>query len=188
MVSARLPAKSRPFPCQDPRPEAHHRIVAHLFGETCFLSELRRFVAGSPRHALQPQVLQSIAVWRFVPVAESTIEGRHARTSLAWRRHWISPVRVSLSNRLGMLEQSLRSEHISVKDLLESFDIARDLKAAPHILGVEEHPSLRRVALGEIKETSWTLRKLLAAILYQCDLSMVFQPMRGVRPETHCWK
>ena len=106
--------------CKDPRADAHHRVVAHLFTETCFLDEIRRFAAGTPRDHLQPEVLQTMATWRFIPIAESSIESRHARTSIAWRRHWISPVRVSLSNRLGVLERGLRSGHIDVRDLLTS--------------------------------------------------------------------
>jgi hypothetical protein len=109
----------------DPRPEAHHRITAELMMDKDFRENLDRFIAGTPRAQLSEAFRKKIAKWRFAAIVESTIEQKHARTSMARRAHAVGPVRVSLANRLPSLEQSLRSGHVDALALLRNFQKAR---------------------------------------------------------------
>ncbi len=116
----------------DPRPEAHHRVTVDLMrpgGD--FEKGLDRFVDGAPRSELGDGFLSRVAAFRFIPVVETTIEAKHARTSLCRRVHHIGPVRISLANRLPYLERSIRLGHISPLALLEQFQRARTFKALP---------------------------------------------------------
>ena len=50
---------------------------------------------------------KDVARLRFIIVVETSIESKHARVSLARRTHTIGPVKVSLSNRLPLLDTIL---------------------------------------------------------------------------------
>lgn len=84
-----------------------------------FATELGKFIDGTPRASLHESVRRQIAAFRFVSCAESTIEGKHAKVALANRSHFVGPERVSLSNRLPMLERWLRAGHATSHELLE---------------------------------------------------------------------
>ena len=67
----------------DPRPEAHHRITADLMQAGIFRESLDRFIDGASRVELPAEFRIKVAEFRFVPVVETTVEAKHARTSLA---------------------------------------------------------------------------------------------------------
>ena len=100
------------------------------------------FIAGRPRRELPVECLLRIASFRFVPAVETTIEVKHQRVSLARRAHHIGGVRISLSNRLGMLQRWLAQEYITAQELSRAFNQTRSLKSVPYSLGFDEHPLL----------------------------------------------
>jgi hypothetical protein len=97
---------------RDPRREAHHRLTWFWMRPGHLRNALEAFANGSMT-VLEVSVVfaRQVARLRFVIVVETTIEAKHARVSLARRAHYIGPVAVSLSNRLGMLE-SLRHKGV----------------------------------------------------------------------------
>jgi hypothetical protein len=117
---------------QDPRREAHHRITWSLMKPgSAFSQALDAFVAGAARSSLPVEFRMRIASFRFVAFVETTIEAKHARTSLARKAHHLGPVRISLANRLPFLERSIRTGHIEVEQLIQKFQQARHLADVP---------------------------------------------------------
>ena len=97
----------------DPRREAHHRITWRLMQPgSSFSMGLDAFIEGASRSSLPVSVQLQIAVFRFPPIVETTIEEKHARVALARRRHHIGPTRVSLSNRMPLLQRWLRKGQV----------------------------------------------------------------------------
>ncbi len=94
---------------KDPRREAHHRITWHWMNPAGPLRNSVDFLAKGVITVLEcpAHVVKSIARLRFVVVVETTIENKHARVTMARRKHTIGPVRVSLSNRLLMLDSRM---------------------------------------------------------------------------------
>eukprot|EP00972_Heterocapsa_arctica_P037835 5569566-Heterocapsa_arctica.AAC.1 len=104
---------------QDPRQEVHHRLTWKLMRPGSFFREgLELFIAGTLRRDLPQPFLQQVASFRFPAAVETTIEEKHARVSMAKRCHHVGPVRISLANRLPMLERALRSGSLCPKRLL----------------------------------------------------------------------
>ena len=100
---------------KDPRRDAHHRITWKLMRpNSVFLAQLIAFVDGRARNACGTVFLEQIAVFMFLPTVETTIEEKHARVSLSRRRHYIGPVRVSLSNRFPLFERHLNQGVINI--------------------------------------------------------------------------
>ena len=118
-----------------------------------------------------------LASWRFISVAESTIESKHAKVSLAEKSHPIGPTRVSLANRLPLLERLLLRGHADVQTVIRHFARARKLSAIPALLGFEKHPALRGV-----KKAS-ALRPVLAHIIYGTGLEDAFRSVAAVSKE-----
>ena len=163
----------------DPRREAHDSITWRLLEPGCpFDMELDRFIAGTPRASLQHFALVVIAGFKFLPVCETTIEAKHGRVSLENRMKKLGPVRVSLANRLPMLEKWLTRGVFSLEDLLNKFEEARQLKATIHTLGIAQHPSMSNSSGMK----SSHMRNRVGKMLYRCDLdNMMFslkKPMR----------
>ena len=156
---------------EDPRPEAHHRITAALLCPGPFMDSLQDWVAGAELQNLSDIFLRHVAAWRFAPIVETTIEEKHARVSLAKRRHHIGPVRISLANRLPLLERWVKRGHVSAKELLDFFTQCRSLKAVPSLLNLVNHPALD----DEYFKRPAKMRVKLAAIMYRCDLSDMYK-------------
>jgi hypothetical protein len=115
----------------NPHPEMHHRVTADLMQNEEFMAGLEAFINGTPRSECNVVFRERIAAFRFVPVVETSIESKHARTTLARRMHHLGPVRISLANRLPFLERAVRVGHISPVSLLEQFHKARSLALVP---------------------------------------------------------
>lgn len=153
----------------------HHRITQRLFSDTKFVAELGRFCDGCPRGQLDADVLRTIAVWRFVPIVETTIEEKHSRLALQLKRHGVGPVRVSLTNREPLLERVFSASPIALEDLVREFGRARCIKDIPQLLNFENHPELER-----IPKTQSKLVPALGKILYRSDLTSLFFSQREV--------
>ena len=150
----------------DPRPEAHHRITSRLLSPGAFLDSLKAWVAGANFRDLSEEYQKHVASLRFTPIVETTIEEKHARVAMSKKRHHLGPVRISLANRLPLLERWIKRGHVSGKQLLDLFTESRQLKKVPMLLRVEGHPLLvERFGCRPGK-----MRVMLAKVLYHCDL------------------
>ena len=69
-------------------------------------------------------------------MVETTIEAKHAYVSTQLRAHYISLVRISLSNRTCMLEQGLLRKKIPTLRLRELFDEWRKMALYPAAVGL----------------------------------------------------
>ena len=83
----------------EPDESAHHRITIRFMPDVGFVADLRRFADGHSRLELQSETLQEIAKLAFIPIAEPTIEEKHARVAQDLKRHGLGQVRTSLSKR-----------------------------------------------------------------------------------------
>ena len=124
------------------------------------------FIAGTAVDDSPIELRWQIAAWRFIPCVETTIEEKHSRVALSKRRHPLGPVRVSLANRLPLLERRVRREQVSGQKLLDCFARSRSLKSVPSLLNIDGHPLLDK-AVGERPAS---MRATLAKVLYRCDL------------------
>ena len=150
----------------DPRPEAHHRISAMLLQPGQFMTSLQTFAEGASLCNLPLEFRERVASWRFIPVVETTIEEKHARVSLNRKKHHIGPVRVSLSNRLPLLDRWVRRGHVCPKKLVSAFTSCRSLMTVPSQLNVSDHPSLD----GMFSKSPASMRVVLPKVLYRCSL------------------
>ena len=153
----------------DPRKESHHRVTWLWLSPAGFRRpEIDKFLAGTPRSCLDFDTQKEIAALRFVSTVEASIEGRHARVAVAHRCHAVGPVKVSLANRLPMLEQCIVKKHICPVDLIECFGKARSLRVGARMLNLHTHPAVLR-AVAEGRSTSGYHTQLTKA-LYNCSL------------------
>ena len=114
---------------RDPRQDVHHPLTWALFRPGSFFSNgLDKFIEGAGRADLPYPVQVLIAVYKFPPCAETCIERKHWEVSdeLKKATH-VGPVRISLSNRMPMLETWLATGKCTVDDLLAMFQKARSL-------------------------------------------------------------
>ena len=155
---------------QDPRPEAHHRITSELLCPGPFMDSLRKWVGGAELQDLSKTFLMHVAAWRFAPVVETAIEEKHARVALAKRRHHIGPVRISLANRLPLLERWMKRGHVSAQELLHFFNDCRSLKTIPSLLNLANHPAIE----DDFFRRPAKMRVSLARIMYRCDLQNMY--------------
>lgn len=154
---------------REPDPSSHHRITAQLMSQDGFLAGVRGLAEGQLRESLAHGVLQTIAGFRFIPIAETTIEEKHSRLALQLKRHGVKPVRVSLSNRQPLLELIILCEPDTLQILATHFSQARRIVHLPDLLGVEGHPELVNVPQRQCKMSS-----ALGKVLYRSDLSSMF--------------
>ena len=150
----------------DARQEAHHPKTWALMCEgSAFREGLQQFLDGRPRWECGEAFTTHISICRLFPVAETTIEAKHAHVSLEGKKHHIGPVRVSLANRRGMMEKMLLKDPSSLEGLLQSFQVARTMNMIAPVLGLQGHPLL----VGP-RRTVTQLRVVLAPVIYNCDL------------------
>ena len=163
---------------------AQHHPLSHKFlsPESLFRADLQKFVAGTRRSELSTVVKQEIAKLRFIYSAESTIEGKHAQVSLASRTVAIGPVRVSLTNRMHMLQCWLQCGHFTLEELVASFDKVRNLSTIASLLGLEQHPTivhrLQDQRSGKLSQSAW--RVVFAHIIYNVDLQSSFRDLTAI--------
>ena len=164
---------------QDPRQEVHHsKTFALLRPGTPFRRGLQQLVSGRELNQCDAGFLSEVASFRMVVSVETTIEAKHSRVAHAKKAHHLGPCRVSLSNRLPLLERWLTRGHLSLGSLVQAFEQTRCLKRAACLLGIEQHPALLEVGLRG-RGAPARLRPVLTQVVYGCDMESVFKPMRG---------
>ena len=161
----------------DPRQEAHHRITWKWLRPGCMLRlAVQDFAAGVRRECLPEDALSELSVFRFIPCVETTIEEKHSRVAKSRRRHFLSPVRISLSNRMPLFERLVARAQISMVKFLELFGHARHLRKVSVLLNIAEHAELSKRRISSSKR-----RKTLSGIIYQVDLQSLFRTARAAK-------
>eukprot|EP00959_Pyramimonas_sp_CCMP1952_P252441 5274399-Pyramimonas_sp.AAC.1 len=90
------------------------------------------------------------------------------------KRHVIGPCRVSLSNRLPLLERTLLKRPVVLLGLIQDLEQARSLKKIPSLLNFEDHP-----LFSKLRETSRSeLVPFIASVFYHCDLKNTYRSMK----------
>jgi hypothetical protein len=152
---------------RDPRKTAHHRITWAWFkpGSRLWTAFHAFIFENRSRSSLPGVFLNSVASARFVPIVETTIEAKHKAVAMESIRG-MGPVRVSLSNRLPLLERHVRDDPRYLLRLVECFEEARQFKQIPMLLGLADHPSLQHLR----RMRSSDLVQVLTRIIYRCDV------------------
>ena len=118
-----------------------------------------------------------IAKLRFIICVEASIESKHARVTQALRIRHIGPTRVSLSNRLLLLERWLSRGQLSVDALLDRFQQARSLVKIVNMLGFDRHPDVLAKGGFRIRGGPAKLHPILASIFYNCTLENMYRAL-----------
>jgi hypothetical protein len=143
--------------------------------DSAFARELDRFIDdGIDRDLLDKDFLFEIAVFRFLFIIETTVEARHAKAAVDIKKHFIGPVRISLSNRLPMLEYWLSIGYVTGHELLHFFEIARNLAKAPEVFGLSCHETLNPFQNGK-RLTAAQFRVKLASVFYRLDITDMYR-------------
>ena len=164
---------------EDPREEAQHRITWSLLEpQSDFRSELELFIQGTPLFELAIEFVRQIAVWRFCYIVETTIESRHSNVTQERKKHHIGPVRVSLSNRLPLMERWIRKKQLDMDELTHCFTEARSLHSAASLLDLERHPCLldMNVRKGRGGKVS-AVHPWLTKAIYNCSIESMYRGM-----------
>jgi hypothetical protein len=162
----------------DPREVAHHRTTWGLLQvDAPFRIAMESFVDGAPRHSLCPAALAQIAIFAFTPIIETTIEGKHAKVSLETQAG-IGPVRVSLANRLPLLESRIQHDPSVAEKLAQQFIAMRHLKRIPALFSFHDHPHLLAQVPAQRFRSASSYVKPSTEIIYRCDLHSLFQSLR----------
>ena len=143
------------------------RICHTLHRVDSFVGSLSVHLKTNFRWQCDEKFLIVICSWRLISVVGTSIEEKHSRTALENKKHPVGSVRISLANRLPMLERQLSAEPLRLNDLLFAFDKCRTLSTMVPSFGLEEHP--RIVELGDRESSSWKRRNALKEILYHHD-------------------
>ena len=126
-----------------------------------FSAQLNIFNAGRPRRTCSIDFRIEVAIRRFPPVNETTIEEKHAHVSLELKRHHIKAVRVSLSNRLHMLERFLELGRIDIRQFVANFAKARNMVQCAKLLGIDDNPELQAASCNTSSTNRNQFRKAL---------------------------
>ena len=158
----------------------HHPLSRKFLAHGCwFRLELEKFIQGTPRSDLSTIARIEMAKFRFCYSAESTIEGKHAQVSLASSTTTIGPVRVSLANRIHMVQHWLQCGQCTVEQLIHNFDKVRHLSSIAALLGIEQHPTivnhLQAKKSGSLSQSAW--RVMLPHIIYNVDFQSSFRDL-----------
>ena len=161
---------------QCPVQDQHHRLTWKLLQEDApFRRELQTFVDGKPRRELAAHALETIASFRYLFSAESRVEGKHGKVTVAAAYKRFLPTRVSLQNRLPLLEKWLASGQVSGDEFVESFAQVRSHRRAASKFGIQDHPSRGK------GERSW--RKVLEHAIYNTHLDGMFRSLAGAQAQ-----
>ena len=174
-VARRLAVHALAMFLECPQQQAHHRVTWSLLRDGApFRAGMDEFIAGKSRWLCGSAFTAQIGMFRLFPIAETTVESRHARVSLDEKKHPIGPVRVSLSNRMSMMEKKITHDPSYVQRLVEQFVTTRSMVNIAPALGLQRHPQLD----GAPRHHS-SLRVLLGKVVYNCDLEFRFLSMKA---------
>ena len=165
---------------KDPQQSVHHRITWKLMQPgAVFQVQLRLFVSGVRRNDLACAYRMQVALFRFPSGVETTIEEKHSRVAIALKAHHIGPVRVSLSNRLPLLERLMRRNQVAAISLLEHFTKARQTSQVPALLGIDMHPGLMKSA-GRSRRAANLLLPKVIKVVYRCAPPSIYRNIRNI--------
>ena len=163
---------------RDPRPPpVHHRRTWKLMNpEAPFSIALDRFIDDRvARVDCGRDFNFEIAKWKFMPDVETCIEEKHARVSRSSAKTPnVGKVKVSLANRLPMLERSLARRPSTITTLMDSLALTRSFYQVPEMFGFASHPAL----VSEQKARSQNMVATLTDIIYRCDAAGGYQTFR----------
>ena len=156
---------------QAPDRRLHHRITWEWMRlDGLLFADLQAFADGAPRFSLSRTFIDSVANFRFISLVETTIERKHALVRMESQRH-LGPVRVSLSNRLQILEDRIKADPAMLKNFCDLFSRARTILAIPSLLGFQNHPGIR----GKQQVRHWTLLiPDVTAAVYRTGIADIF--------------
>ena len=98
-----------------------HNITNAMLQDSSVVAEMERFAAGEPLETL-PLLLEWVAKFRFTPVSERWIEGRHAQIyQLLKGRYNAGPAFVAFKDSLLPLTRLLHASPEAYDDLQEAF-------------------------------------------------------------------
>ena len=147
----------------------HDLTYILLNKESWFRKELDLFIAGKPRFCCSECFLIVILSFRLIPCVETTIEEKHARTTLENKRHPVGPVRISLANRLPWLERQLSKHPEKISEFLSCFEKVRNLEKMAVSFGIDQHCAAPCNVDSTQKHTRWQARVLFSKIVYHND-------------------
>ena len=170
---------------KDPRREVHHRLTWFWLRPGGLLRyQLDLYVSTDmSRDEVGQPCCRVVAALRFVIVVETTIEAKHAVVTAARRRHAIGPVRVSLSNRLQMLEKWIVHGHMTAEELVACFDRMRSLKSLMREFGFDLTPEvMQRRSVGSEQPRRLHhnfLRPVCIKVFYVCGVESMYRSLRA---------
>ena len=176
----------------------HHRITLKLLGPgSGFAGELRAFAAGAAtRRECSNSFLIELAKFKFMPVNETAIEGKHAAVTNRSCHIPFGPIRVSLSNRMARFTDGYNREGESwVDSFLVDFEKCRGTSAVPTVLNFDTHPELAEflnkfktnnqkgrsgvaVADHQGRKLNHVYRRLATDVMYRCDTRAMYQSLK----------
>lgn len=176
-----------------PDPALHHRATIKFLPGSSMHEELVGFSTGREFANMSEEFQTAVAILRFIPVTETTIEAKHATvTKTAKRAPHSGPVLVSLSNRMPLISRRLARACSSStpherdvwfsESFLDCFGIAKHLAAVPGHLGIHRHPLIASIlSRPSSAMISSCMPKPLAQVLYRLDFDEQFVNLRGVK-------
>ena len=125
---------------KDGRKDSHHRITWFWMQPGLLRNQLGQFANGARLEEIGAPLYGEIAKLRFIFVVETCIEAKHANVAKALNHRVLGFPRISLSNRMQLLERWLARQHVQVSDLLDKFQHARSLGRVVKTLKLDRHP------------------------------------------------
>ena len=153
---------------QAPSRRLHHRITWEWMHEDGLLrADLQAFADGAARFSLSRTFIDAAADFRFVSVVETTLERKHALVRMESQRN-LGPVKVSLANRLQMIEDCSKVDPAMFTMFCDLFSRVRTILDIPSILGFADHPGNR----GKQQVRHWTqLISDVTAAVYRTSIT-----------------
>jgi hypothetical protein len=158
--------------CPGP-PPANDELTWYYLQDGCeFRANLELFVEDLPLKETSLLFRMHIVIFRLMPCCETVIEAKHAQVAINQKRHPVGPVRVSLSNRLPMLERRLALQPSYITQFMECLNETRQFKQCLKLFDFASHPLITRKTLTR------DFPMLLSHIFYQCDLPTSFRSLK----------
>eukprot|EP00973_Karenia_brevis_P091614 12408341-Karenia_brevis.AAC.1 len=119
---------------RDPRPPpVHHRKTWKLMNpEAAFRQQLDAFLDSDiTRDSCGDEFKKCVGEFKLIPICETTIEAKHREPSILGSARKIGPVRVSLANRMSMLERLLQQAPGTLTELMDALELTRSFVKIP---------------------------------------------------------
>ena len=147
----------------------HHRLTLKFCSKVGPLrADLEAFAAGASRDELPAFRTEATKLF-FIPVTERSIEEPHSRVmrAITYRHH--SPLSVTMSLRMRVIEWTIARSAERMFAFSECLKRVQSIRRIPYMLELGLHPWLRELLTsGKPNQTS-TWCTLLTSIIYRCD-------------------